>query len=638
MLQAIRERITGIVAIFVLGLLAVPFLFFGLESYIGGSMPQDAIATVGDQDIPTSSFQTEFARHRAQLRQQQGDAYDEIATNQPERRREFLEGMIDELLLRQHAEKLGLAITDGMMAELIQQIPGFQLGGEFNPELYRQALRASGLTARGFEQDVRNDLLLRMVPMALSGSAVITQAEIDTMLALENERRRVELITVPRGPWRDQIDITDADIEAEYQASLADFMTPEQVRVQYVELRAADLTADLTLDEEELRQRYRAARDRFLSPEMRVASHILLAADNEQAHEQAQARALSLREQILAGEATFEALAEAESDDAVSAAAGGDLGLIEPGQMVRPFEDALYALSEVGQLSEPVRSRFGWHLIRLDEIVPPEGLSFEEASEEILAEYIERESEARYIEQAERLVDLIFADDTTLEPLVAELGLSIQTSEAFGRVGGAGIAADSNVVQAAFSDLVLLDGRAADPIEIDRNHMVVLMLDAHFPAQPRPLAEVADEVRERLIARRADEQAQAQAQALLAQINEASELDFETLAEAQGLEWSGLQTLSRRSAEHGQAFSRQLFRLPAPNGSDSDTTVVLPHRDGYALTRLHEVVPGDPVAAQEFERQIMRQRLLSAAVSQEIEGLLAQLRADTRIRVVEERL
>lgn len=636
MLQAIRERITGIVAIFVLGLLAVPFLFFGLESYIGGSMPQDAIATVGDQDIPTAQFQTEFARHRAQLRLQQGDAYDEIATNQPERRREFLEGMIDELLLRQHAEQLGLAITDGMMAELIQQIPNFQLGGEFNPELYRQALRASGLTARGFEQDVRNDLLLRMVPMALSGSAVITEAEIDAMLVLENERRRAEWIIVPTAPWRDQIEVSEADIEAEYQASLAEFMTPEQVRIQYVELRAADLTDGLTLDEEELRQRYEAARERFLSPELRAASHILLAVEGERDSESAQAQALSLREQILAGDLTFEAAAEAESDDPISGSQGGDLGLIEPGQMVRPFEDALYALAEVGELSEPVRSRFGWHLIRLDEVVPPQGLSFDEARAEILAEFIERESEGRYIEQAERLVDLIFADDTTLEPLAAELDLIIQVSEPFGRSGGEGLAANNNVVQAAFSDLVLLDGRAADPIEIDRNHMVVLMLDNHFPAQPRALAEVSDEVRERLIARRAAEQAKNQAEQLLAQWQERANGDFEALAEQAGLTWSEVQTVARRGAQHGADFNRQLFRLSAPD--EAGTVVVLPHRDGFALTRLHEVLPGDPVAAQEFERQIMRQRLLNSAVTQELEGLLAQLRADTRIRVVEDRL
>lgn len=636
MLQAIRERITGIVAIFVLGLLAVPFLFFGLESYIGGSMPQDAIATVGDQDIPTSQFQTEFARHRAQLRLQQGDAYDEIATNQPERRREFLEGMIDELLLRQHAEQLGLAITDGMMADLIQQIPNFQLGGEFNPELYRQALRASGLTARGFEQDVRNDLLLRMVPMALSSSAVITEAEIDAMLALENERRRAEWVTIPTAPWRDRIEVTEADIEAEYQASLAEFMTPEQVQVQYVELRAADLSEGLSLDEEELRQRYEAARERFLSPEQRAASHILFAVEGDRDNESAQAQALSVRERILAGEVTFEAVAEAESDDPISAAAGGDLGLIEPGQMVQPFEEALYGLVDIGALSEPVRSRFGWHLIRLDEVVPPQGLSFEEAREEILAEFIERESEGRYIEQAERLVDLIFADDTTLEPLAAELDLTIQVSEPFGREGGQGLAADSNVVQAAFSDLVLLDGRAADPIEIDRNHMVVLMLDSHFPAQPRPLDEVRDEVRERLIARRAAEQAKEQAEQLLAQWQGNNHADFEALAEQADLSWSAPQTLARRGGEPGLDFSRELFRLSAPD--ESGTVVVLSHRDGFALTRLHEVLPGDPVTAQEFERQIMRQRLLNAAVSQELEGLLAQLRADTRIRVVEDRL
>src|SRR6056297_240956 len=161
MLQAIRERVTGIVAIFILGLLAVPFLFFGMESYMG-AVPQDAIATVGDQEISSSEFQSSFARYRAELRQQQGDAYDEIATNQPMFRRQHLEQMIDERLLRHHARSMGLTISAAMLRDLIAQIPAFQLDGTFDSELYRQALRASGRTPRGFEQELREDLLTRM--------------------------------------------------------------------------------------------------------------------------------------------------------------------------------------------------------------------------------------------------------------------------------------------------------------------------------------------------------------------------------------------------------------------------------------------------------------------------------------------
>ncbi|MFU8832561.1 MAG: SurA N-terminal domain-containing protein, partial [Wenzhouxiangella sp.] len=216
MLQSIRDRVTGVVAIFVLGLLAVPFLFFGVESYIR-AVPQDAVAVVGDDEISVSEFQTSFARYRANLRQQQGDAYDEIATNQPIVRREHLEDLIDQLLLRQHAEDLGLAVTEGTLSRVIQEIPSFQVDGRFDPELYRQLLRGTGRTPRGFEQELREDLMVNAIPSSLAASTIVTESEIDRFIALQQEQRQVSFIEVAYDEFVDQIEVTDADIETDYQ-------------------------------------------------------------------------------------------------------------------------------------------------------------------------------------------------------------------------------------------------------------------------------------------------------------------------------------------------------------------------------------------------------------------------------------
>ncbi|TVS09822.1 MAG: hypothetical protein EA419_12160 [Wenzhouxiangella sp.] len=633
MLQAIRERVTGVVAIFILGLLAVPFLFFGVESYIR-AVPQDAVATVGDAEISTSEFQTSFARYRAELRQQQGDAYDEIATNQPVVRRQHLESLIDELLLRQHAQELGLTISPGMLRDLISQIPAFQHDGRFDPQLYQQALRASGRTPRGFERELRDDLMVRLLPTTVSFSTIVTEAEIDRMLRLENETRRLSLLEIPIAPFRDEVEVDDERIREYFEANTDDFLTTEEVSIRYIELDATEMTADLELSEEELRQRYEAASQRYLTPENRRASHILIETNAERDQDQARALARQLYERVLDGE-SFSELAREYSDDPGSADEGGDLGWIEAGDMVEEFEDALFDLTVSGEVSEPVRSQFGWHVIRLEEIRPPEGMSFEQARDEILAEYREREAEELYIEMSERLVDLVFADDSTLAPLADELGLEIRQTGPFSRAGGEGVAESRRVVEAAFSDMVLLDGTVSDPIELDRNRMVVIQLDEHFPAEPRPLDEVAEDIRQRLISADARSMAEAQAESLRQQAV-AEGVALAELAADEDLEFSDNETVGRFDFQHGPDFLNRLFRLPAP---DSEASYhVLPRNQGFAVVRLEQVEPGNPVLASPQERDLVSQQIRFARANAELMGLLDYLRENTRVRVVEERL
>lgn len=635
MLQAIRDRVTGIVAIFVLGLLAVPFLFFGMESYMG-AVPQDAVATVGDAEISTSEFQTSFARYRQQLRQEQGDQYNEIATNQPAVRREHLEGMIDRLLLRQYAEEMGLAVSDREIARIIRDIPAFQIDGQFNPDIYRQALQGAGETPRSFEASLRDDIQTSLLPSALSESVIVTESEVDRMIRLQQQKRQVTLIDVDSQAFLDQVDISDEEVEAYYQDNLDAFTTEEQVKLAYVELRPEEMIEEVSLSEEELRQRYEAASQRYLTPESRRASHILIEADdNGDGETSARAQAEQLRERIEQGE-SFAELAREHSDDFASAEQGGDLGWIEPDDMVEPFEDALYALEEPGDVSEPVQTRFGWHLIRLEEIRPPEGMSFQEARSEILDDYLQRQREDLYFELSERMVDLVYADDSTLEPLAEELNVPIKETDWFTRAGAdEGIAADPEVVETAFSDLVLIDGAVSDPIEIERNHMVAVKVAGHRPAEPRPLEEVADQIRERLENERARELAREQAESFKERIaSEAGSL--ESLAEAESIEPVHIESLGRNDFQQGPEFVQELFRLPHPG--DEPSLHVLPRRGGYAVVRLEDVQPGDPSTASESERDLVRRQLRFMRMNEEVEGLVARLREETEISVVEDRL
>jgi peptidyl-prolyl cis-trans isomerase D len=271
--------------------------------------------------------------------------------------------------------------------------------------------------------------------------------------------------------------------------------------------------------------------------------------------------------------------------------------------MMPEFEQALYDLSESGQVSAPVKTRFGWHVIRLDEIQPPEGMSFDEARDQIQAEYVDQESEARYIEISERLIDLIFADDTTLSPVSAELDLPIQTTEAFTRAGGEGLAGDPQVLEAAFSDRVLLE--------------------------PKPLAEVADDIEQRLARDKMNAAARQAAEAQLAAIVDEPGLAESVFGEAQ--------TIGRNDFQYGPDFSRDLFRLPA-QADDLPTHTVLATSSGYAVVELSDVMPGNPAQADEQMRDLMRQQVMFAHIGYEVNALMRWLRENTSISVVEDRL
>ncbi|MDZ7789413.1 MAG: SurA N-terminal domain-containing protein [Xanthomonadales bacterium] len=634
MLQAIRDRVTGVVAIIVLGLLAVPFLFFGMESYMR-SVPQDAVAVVGDAEISSSEFQTSFAQYRARLRQQLGDRYSDIETNQPAVRREHLEGMIDQLLLRQHADDLGLTVGDRAVAEIIRDIPAFQIEGEFNPDVYQQALRGAGETPQTFERSLREDIQTSLIPQAVSESAVVTEAEVDRMMSLQQQTRQVSLLQVGAQQFEDELEVTEADIEAFYQDNIDSFATEERVRLAYVELQPEDLIEEASLSEEELRQRYESAKQRYLTPEARRASHILITPDSAEDAESAKALAEQLRERIADGE-SFEDLAMEYSGDPVSAEQGGDLGWIEPEDMVDAFEETLYELEAPGDVSQPVETQFGWHLIRLDEVRPPQGMSFEEARQEILDEHLQREREELYIDMSERMVDLVFADDSSLEPIAEELGLEIAETDWFTRAGAEdGIASDEQVVEAAFSDLVLLDKAVSDPIEIGRNRMVAVKVVEHEPSEPRPLSEVSEQIRERLISQRSREMAEERAESLREQVV-SGEATLESLAESEGIELQAIDELGRRDFQQGPSFVREVFRLPAPG--EAPTLHVLPRQGGYALVRLEGVKSGDPAAASDSERDMMRRQLRNTRTQEALEGLLASLREETDINVVEDRL
>lgn len=637
-LQKFRDRLTGVMAIFVLALLAVPFALVGVNSYFSPDT-ENNIAIVNKEGITLSDYNTSFQNYRERMRSFLGENFDAERFDGPVVRRQHLDSMIDQELLRQAAAETGLSVDDQTLAQAIRDIPGFQVDGEFNVEVYQSQLSAQGLTPQAFESRMRASMVLRQYPATISASAIATPREVDEYIRLqEQERVFGALLVMAELDEAEPAPVDDERIQSWYESHSEDYRLPERVVVEYVELNAAEMVAEEPVDEDTLRQRFEEQAGRFITPEARLASHILIEVDptaGEAEIETAREKAQALYERAIAGE-DFAELAREHSEDRGSAASGGDLDWVEPGVMVEAFENALYELTMESPISEPVQTGFGWHVIQLRDIRPAEGMTFEEARGTLEAEIVAERNERRFLEVADRLVDIVYEDPTTLEAAADELGLEIQIAGPFDRSGAEeGVAANPKFVETAFSDLVLLQGSASDPVDLGPNHIAVLRLREHLPEAPRPLEEVRDEVIAAIQRDDAMQGAESRASALLERLQAGESL--QALSEETGLGFVESEGATRTASEISPDLRTELFEMAAPS-EGSVSREVVPLDEGYAVVELREVKPGSLSEEEQARRDSYRRRLANVRASIETQAFLRMLREQSEIRVFEDRL
>jgi len=635
-LQSIRERLTGVLAFFILGLLVIPFAFVGVNEYLtAGSGNQ--VARVNDQEIGFEQFNQSFIDYRRQMQQRMGDAFDASDYDSIVARLEHLDRMIDEELLRQAAIELDLAVDDERLAQTIRDIPAFQVDGVFNADVYQARVNAMGMSIPQFEQQLRQSAVMSTLPQGIRDSSFATRSEYEEYVALMEQTRSFDVVSVPARIDAVEATFSDEEITAWYEANRDRFQTEERVTIEYLELDLADMDPGEAPPEAELRAAYEAQQGRFITPERRRVSHILIEAPagaGDTAIEAARVEAAALALQAQEG-ADFAALAEAESDDIGSAPLGGDLGFLEPGIMADAFEEAAYELTLDEPVSDPVLTGFGWHVIKLMDIEPSSGMSFEEAREVLVREAQEARGERVFLDMADRMVDIVYEDPTTLEAASLDLGIDVQTAGPFSRAGGEGIAAEPSVVEAAFSELVLVQDSASDLIELGPNHAVMLRVLEHEPVRTRALEEVRDEVVEALREERARDLARERAEALRLRLTEGAEPAL--VAEEAGLTLQGVDAASRNSTDPDPVTVSNVFTLPRP-GEEAPVWHVVESGDGYALVGLREVTNG---AVDETELLAARQaRLMMGTINASVESwaLLRQLREAAEVEIFEDNL
>jgi len=637
MLSEIRERATGWIAYVIVGIIIIPFAFWGVNEYFAGGSDV-VVATVNGTEIEQSEYRRALENRRRQMRDVMGESFSPDLANSPAFNRRVLDDLIARTLLSEHAETEGYRIGDEQLARAIRSDPNFQDGEQFSPELYNNTVSRLGLTRSGYESSLRQQLILEQMRDGVRGSAFYTPSSTDRIAALLAQERRFDYAVLTAERFVDEQEVSEAEVRAEYEARSDRYRTPERMKVEYVELSVDALKPLVDVTEEDLRQAYERNRERFSTEPVRRASHILIEHEEQSGggEDPALAEARALREQLHSG-ADFEALAREHSDDPGSASQGGDLGRIEAGTMVEPFEDALFSLGEEGAITpQPVETRFGYHIIKLTEYEPPEVTPFEEVRDQLAEEERARQAEALFLDRAEAFRNISFENPQSLEPVADQLDLSIEESGWFTRADGDGIAASPEVREAAFSEDVYEQNLNSRAIELDMSTLVVVRKTAVQQASLRPLEEVRGEIEASLKRRRAAEHVAELGPRLVEDLE--SGADWDRLVAEQGVDSRQITWSRGRGAEAAAPPGELLnavFRAPPPAAGASVHGGAALRNGDYGLFRLAEVIDIEPARAPDELRSRVEQRLAERRRQDVLQEYIADLRARAEVEVRE---
>jgi peptidyl-prolyl cis-trans isomerase D len=492
MLQAINDRIKGWLGALVVALITVPFALWGIQAYLGDKGKQYA-AKVNGEEISPREYDYNYKQQLGELTRRFGDqlpfSYDEIKS-------QVLDQMINTRLLQKATYSEGYRISDASLKYNLKQ--AFSRNGAFDRQLYESVLVSRGRTSTQFEFELRDELRVQQMQNALAVSSIITDAEVRRLAELDLQTRDIRLITYKADDYSGDIAVSDDEITSYYRANIEKYMTQEQVSVDYVELTGDNLAADMKVDEQQVRSLYQDYKAELALHEERKARHILLKIGStpETERDAANAKMQEILQELKQGK-SFSELAEKYSQDPGSSKQGGELGWVSAGQMVKPFEDALFKLKP-GEVSGIVESQFGLHLIQLEEIRSEEALTYEDKRDELVGQLKRDAISSKFYDLSEIMATTAYENSDSLDAVVDALNLTVKTSDLFTRQSGAGIAEDQKIRTAAFSDAVIGQGLNSDTIELSPEHVVVLRLHEHIPASQRPLAEVRSAIETQL--------------------------------------------------------------------------------------------------------------------------------------------
>ncbi|MEW5838252.1 MAG: SurA N-terminal domain-containing protein [Pseudomonadota bacterium] len=593
MLMDLREKISGWIAYTIVGLITIPFVLWGIGEYFQGGEAKP-LATINGQDITQQAFEQAYEQERQRIAQQFGGSVTPEMLEGMGIKRQVLDALVLREVLSQYAQAQGLRVSDAELAALLRSIPAFQENGQFSQARYEQVLRLQGQAPQSFEPLVRLDLVVGQLQNGIAQSAFVTQADVDGYVRLRDQVRDIEVHLLPAAERLAGIKPEEAALQAYFDAHKADFRRAERVRLDMLELSADELAKQMKPSEEDIQQAYAAYVEAQKQLESRQARHILLAVEPGKDDAQVRKSIEEIGLRLQKGE-DFAALAAELSQDPGSAKQGGQLGAVTRGMMVEPFEKALFAMSKAGDVSAPVRTQFGWHLIKLDSIDPVQPKPLAEVRTQMEQDARKTLAEAQFHDVADRLATLSYEHPDSLLPAAEQLGLTIRKSEWMTRDQ---VGMSAKLLQAAFSEDVLQQGRNSEVVDLGEQHVAVVRLLEHEDAADQDFATVRAEVEKRWMEQELNKRMQAEGEAVRQALTQPG-----ALATPSGAQRGFSGTIKRQAREVDAEIARAAFAMTPPEaGKVSAQALRLPSGD-FAVVRLLAVKPGDPALLTAQERQ-----------------------------------
>lgn len=609
MLEAIRSRAQGWLAKLILALITIPFALWGVDSYFSSGWRNEVVAEVGDANITRQAYTDALREQADRMRQALGPAFDPAIVESAEFRQQVLQAMMEEEAMLQEAEAVGLEVQDAQIAAILHQLPPFQEDGKFSPERYKRVLAQRGYTPAYFEHQLRRDITLEILRQPILAGSLLPAVSAELVAKIAGQRREVSWHEIGPDAVAGQLNVTDKDIQAYYDAHKADYVVPEAVRVEYAVLSLDELAKAIKPSEKEVQDYYAANAAKLGPPEERSASHILIAAPQGEAaaRKQARAKAEALYAEVQKAPKTFADVARRESQDEGSAAEGGSLGSFGRGVMVEPFEDAVFAMKP-GEM-RLVETEFGFHIIRLEGIKSstPSMASVRGRIEE---EIRRQQAQKQFAEAAESFSNLVYEQSASLKPAADALKLTVKTTDWMSRQGLPAEPFNSaKLLEAVFSADAIKSRQNIEPLETGRNTLVAVRVVDHRPARQKPLADVAASVREKLLAE--------QTASLIVKLGQSRIEELRQGREPAGFAWSAFKVIGHQQPEDFDSQTvRAIMRadaakLPAYVGA------AMPD-GGYRVVRITRVIEdaADPALRAAVENGLRQAYARADAMAQ----------------------
>ncbi|MAY58435.1 MAG: peptidylprolyl isomerase [Pseudoalteromonas sp.] len=625
MLEKIREGSQGPVAKVILGAVILSFALAGIGSYLGQTTEQP-VAEVNGIKISQTEFSRALQNERSRLEQQFGEYFTQIAAD-PTYMAQIRQGVIDRLvqqeLQSQLATELGLRVSDESIRQTILELPYFKIGDQFNNDRYLQVIRQMNFQPDSFREYLRDDMTRSQLVSAVAGTDFALQNELKSAIALQQQTRSIDYLVIDKQAMQANVDVTDQEVADYYELNAGQFLSPELISVNYIELDADDIDV-ASVSEDDVKAYYEQSKAQYVEPEKRRVSHILI--DNSEDDDAAKAKAESLLAQLNAG-ADFAQLAESSSDDIVSAEMGGDLEWIERDVMEPAFEDAAFALQNKGDYSDVVASEFGYHIIKLTDIQSQQVKPYDAVKADLRAELEQAEKVDAFYEKQTEMGALAFEISDRLDDAAEVAGVEVQSTPLLA-LSALPEPLNNPAVITALSSVELLEDKVnSEVIELGNEHVIVVRVNEHQPAATKALSEVSEQIKTRLVNEKASDLAKEKARTLFAQIKDGKSLN--DVAAEQSLSVRQESQLTRESFAVSPAIVTQVFKMAHPRDGAVYDVVNLNNGDA-AIVALNSVT--DALVSDSIEPQ-MKQNITMAQAQKNYTVFIESLKQQAELNV-----